>query len=364
MPSKHRKRFLHVCTACGKERWTTVQHSQSSLCRPCGVSAATQRTRLARWQASPETVYPQEIITRFWGKVDKESPCECHALEERCWQWTATLSSQGYGAFGYTDMEGTSVTVSAHRFAFQAEHGIRPTSSNILHRPPCVLSTCVRHLYERAPQQKYLHICTACGRERWGKEQSNPSGLCRPCFYAADIHKKSPPIIPPGSVYAKEDLARFWAKVNKETECLCHTWEERCWPWIAALSSSGYGCFSMQSPEGITYDIGAHRFAYQAEYGEIPSSVFVLHAPPCLLPNCVRHLYAGTPQQNANDRTLMGHTSCGEAHSQAKVTETIVRAIRMDYDAGKRIYELVIKYQQSESIIGNIARRRSWKHVS
>ncbi len=59
---------------------------------------------------------------------------------------------------------------------------------------------------------------------------------------------------------------RFWAKVDKRGP-------DECWPWTAFIEDDGYGMF------GITgsHSVRAHRFAYEAEGGQIPKGFELDH---------------------------------------------------------------------------------------
>lgn len=75
------------------------------------------------------SLYPQNVLDRFWAKVDKKSPAEC-------WEWTAAKNEHGYGIIR---IDGKNVK--AHRIAL-ANGSIEPPSSvKALHscdNPPCV----------------------------------------------------------------------------------------------------------------------------------------------------------------------------------------------------------------------------------
>lgn len=78
----------------------------------------------------------------------------------------------------------------------------------------------------------------------------------------------------------------------------------------------------------------------------------------CLHP---RHLLWGTAAENNADKIAHGTSGKGEAHSQARLTEADVRAIRVSSDS-RRITAL--KYGVSEGAIQNIRSRRTWEWLT
>lgn len=79
--------------------------------------------------------------------------------------------------------------------------------------------------------------------------------------------------------------ARFWAKVRLD--------ESGCWAWIASVNSNGYAQISWQgSPKG------AHRVAYEALVGVVPSGLQLDHL--CRIRSCVNpaHLEPVTGVEN------------------------------------------------------------------
>ena len=74
-----------------------------------------------------------------------------------------------------------------------------------------------------------------------------------------------------------------------------------CWLWNGGLNPSGYGVLGI-----IGRNQRAHRVSFEEFNGKIPEGMQVLHR--CDVKSCVNpaHLYAGTVQDNANDRVKRG----------------------------------------------------------
>lgn len=73
------------------------------------------------------------IAEIFWSHVDKSG---AH------WIWVGSRNENGYGTFA---VDGRSML--AHRVAWFIQHGSIPPDLDVLHKPPCALPPCVRHLY-------------------------------------------------------------------------------------------------------------------------------------------------------------------------------------------------------------------------
>jgi hypothetical protein len=123
-----------------------------------------------------------------------------------------------------------------------------------------------------------------------------------------------------------------------------------------------------------------HQVAFLLSGGiltdEKPWVLHSCHNRLCVNP---RHLRAGTRQDNVDDMVAAGRWKSGltfgeqngarkhpetlvrgEAVSCSKLTPDLVRALRSD-DGSQR--ELAIKYGVSHATVGNICRRKTWKHI-
>ena len=96
----------------------------------------------------------------------------------------------------------------------------------------------------------------------------------------------------------KEQIKRFWLKVNKKGG-------NECWGWQGG-KCFGYGIFWLNGKNER-----ANRISYKIYYGEFNEKLFVCHS--CDNPSCVnpKHLWLGTTQDNTKDRCLKGRTYVG-----------------------------------------------------
>lgn len=169
------------------------------------------------------------------------------------------------------------------------------------------------------------------------------------------VHPKSTPIycskscsnraraIPP------ED--RFWKFVTKTADC---------WLWIGGRSGDGYGAFTLRPHQMVS----AHRFAYELQCGPIADGLHVLHR--CDNPLCVRgdHLFLGTNALNSADKVAKRRHRYGDSHPRAVLDEGSVRAIRARYARGGVTQTaLAAEYGVDQTIISDVVRRKTWRHV-
>lgn len=131
---------------------------------------------------------------------------------------------------------------------------------------------------------------------------------------------------------------------------------EECWAWTGAKCSGGYGRFFLLGKARK-----ASRVAFELANGPIPDGLFVLHR--CDNRACVNpsHLYAGTHQQNMDDRNSRGRASGGsmpgEKHPMAKLRDADIQVIVERLARGETQREVAAAFGVSRAVIGSRAAR-------
>ncbi len=104
------------------------------------------------------------------------------------------------------------------------------------------------------------------------------------------------------------------------------------------------------------------RYIYTTQHGEIPEGLQIRHT--CDNRLCINpmHLLIGTNQDNMDDKVSRNRQARGETHGKSKLTEQEVLEIRkIGYSKSKK--ELGRMYGVSYSVIHNIRRNKTWKHI-
>jgi hypothetical protein len=163
---------------------------------------------------------------------------------------------------------------------------------------------------------------------------------------------------------------------------------DSCWLWTESVDKDGYG--RIRGGDG---HVRAHRYSYALHYGPIPNNLWVLHR--CDNPRCVRpdHLFLGTAQDNADDRTNKGRSATGDRNAsrkypnrrpkgithynyrnqyapqrgsgngRAKLCNEDIRQIRNLSAAGVRGAVIARQYKVSSTTIYDILNGNHWKDV-
>lgn len=147
-----------------------------------------------------------------------------------------------------------------------------------------------------------------------------------------------------------KDKLRFISKIGKTSGC---------WFWCGSKIGE-YGRFWLVDSNKI-----ASRVSYLIYKGIDPLNEDVCHL--CNNPICVNpdHLFLGTPSDNLQHASMCGRTAQqkGSQNHESKLTEAqvveIKAALIFDYPQP----DLAKKYNVDVSLISQIKRGISWKHV-
>lgn len=153
----------------------------------------------------------------------------------------------------------------------------------------------------------------------------------------------------------KKIVDRFWKKVK--------ILPSGCWVWRRA-SIHRYPSFFIEPVR-----CKAHRIAYAIYYLTDPAELCVLHR--CDNTKCVNplHLFLGTQPENVADMIAKGRDRFnakqqnGEMNTSAKLTEGIVRDIRLRSANGEKQLPIAQRYSISFQHVSDIVRRKCWKHI-
>lgn len=150
-----------------------------------------------------------------------------------------------------------------------------------------------------------------------------------------------------------------------------------CLEWLLSLSKDGYGKAKYKQKTYV-----AHRLAWIALNGDIPTNTLVCHT--CDNPKCVNvgHLFLGTPQDNMDDKMSKGryrggpafwrsvrsttnsyNHRVGSAHHNSKLTEKDVYFMRQQFRSGITNSALAALFDVSKVAVARIRRGSAWKHV-
>lgn len=138
-----------------------------------------------------------------------------------------------------------------------------------------------------------------------------------------------------------------------------------CWEWQGS-KRHGYGRMIVGSRKnGTRKKMSTHRVSYELAYGRIPDGMEVCHK--CDNPCCVNpdHLFAGTHQENIDDRERKGRNKPqkGEKNGRAKLTETAVRDIKAKRKNGATFQKIADEYGVHKRTIMNAVSGKNWSGI-
>lgn len=164
-----------------------------------------------------------------------------------------------------------------------------------------------------------------------------------------------------------QDIARFWARVDRRGP-------DECWLWTGTKTMRGRGLFSLRAFSPFV----AARVAWLIAHGPIPLGLCVCHH--CDNPRCTNpsHLFVGTQADNMADAVRKGRIrkgeysfvhihpermARGERHGHARLKEDDVICIREAYAGGSSQYVLARRFGVSRTNIERIIHSETWRHL-
>lgn len=131
-----------------------------------------------------------------------------------------------------------------------------------------------------------------------------------------------------------------------------------CWEWTGYKTPNGYGWRRTNGKSDF-----AHRVAFRIWKGDIPNKMVVRHAcrSKCINP---AHLAVGTySDNNKTDRVRDGTDIRGSRNTQAKLTDSDIREIRLRRSTGEKLLSIADSFGVRENSIFRICARLTWKHI-
>lgn len=131
-----------------------------------------------------------------------------------------------------------------------------------------------------------------------------------------------------------------------------------CIEWQLKRNSQGY---AQATADYKTFKVS--RKVCELVYGPPKLGDYAMHLcdnPPCINPD---HLRWGTPLQNSQDAMAKNRIAKGERAGGAKLTDFQVLEIRQLYANGSTHRAIASIYGMNHSVIGDICRRETWRHL-
>lgn len=158
------------------------------------------------------------------------------------------------------------------------------------------------------------------------------------------------------TVYSHETRIRRLSLLDHDTGC---------WNWISTTRND-YGRLIIGSrADGTRKSISAHRLSYLTFHGDIPEGLHIYHK--CDNKKCVNpeHLFAGTRQENVDDREAKGRNNhvYGEKSGRAKLSDADVISARRLRSIGVTFQEIASRFMVSKKTIMSAINGTTWAHV-
>lgn len=155
--------------------------------------------------------------------------------------------------------------------------------------------------------------------------------------------------------YTSKNVARFWAKVNKDGSIpTCCPELGSCWEWTGGGNGQGYGQIRINYRQ-----MGAHQVAWELTHGAIPKGSWILHK--CDNRACVNpdHLFLGTAKRNMTDMVAKGQRDTGKGKPRHRLTRLQVLDLKSRYANGESKASLARDFNIAYNTVSNIVNGRT-----
>jgi hypothetical protein len=126
-------------------------------------------------------------------------------------------------------------------------------------------------------------------------------------------------------------------------------------------NARGYSSMTLLSEDRTPRQFTLHHLVLLAFVGPRPDGMVTRHLDGNPRNNSVGNLAWGTPVENMADRAAHGHTTHGEEHWSAKLTEGEVALIRTRLARGDRQIDIAADFGIKQPNVSKIKLRQSWK---
>ena len=122
-----------------------------------------------------------------------------------------------------------------------------------------------------------------------------------------------------------------------------------------------YPIVVLRNKRGVLKWFTVHSLVLETFIGPRPKGMECCHFPDRdPWNNCLDNIHWGTPSENQMHRVLHGSSNRGEAHGMSKLTERIVRRIRLLHNQGLNNAAIGRRLNLSSELVGKIIRGDRW----
>ena len=123
----------------------------------------------------------------------------------------------------------------------------------------------------------------------------------------------------------------------------------------------GSDCFGYENVRVGGKTVRSHRLIWECVHGPIPDDLQINHINGDKRDNRIENLELVTPSENIKHAFATGlHSTAGERHPGAKLSEDDVREIRA---SSGRSSDLAKRYGVTRCTVNQVRRRQTWRHV-